>query len=155
MNQSNYALLTALYDSQSSDLYKDIYFPIIKYGIFLLYQKQIDATKYYDTTNIQEVIVEKFGVKIPLIVIKQSLKIISNEHPDFKIELLHNGDQLSIKKIWDVVIADSIERIYEQNLKHFAALQNTYAQYVEAEQLQTKVNFIDFFSDNTEDIPVG
>ena len=27
MNQSNYALLTALYDSQSSDLYKDIYFP--------------------------------------------------------------------------------------------------------------------------------
>ena len=152
MNQSNYALLTALYDSQSSDLYKDIYFPIIKYGIFLLYQKQIDATKYYDTTNIQEVIVEKFGVKIPLIVIKQSLKIISNEHPDFKIELLHNGDQLSIKKIWDVVIADSIERIYEQNLKHFAALQNTYAQYVEAEQLQTKVNFIDFFSDNTEDI---
>lgn len=64
----------------------------------MLYQKQIDATKYYDTTNIQEVIIEKFGVKIPLIVIKQSLKIISNEHPDFKIELLHNGDQLSIKK---------------------------------------------------------
>lgn len=27
MNQSNYALLTALYDSQSSELYKDIYFP--------------------------------------------------------------------------------------------------------------------------------
>ena len=72
MNQSNYALLTALYDSQSSDLYKDIYFPIIKYGIFLLYQKQIDATKYYDTTNIQEVIVEKFGVKIPLIVLSQT-----------------------------------------------------------------------------------
>lgn len=152
MNQSNYALLTALYDSQSSDLYKDIYFPIIKYGIFLLYQKQIDATQYYDTTNIQEVIIEKFGVKIPLIVIKQSLKIISNEHPDFKIELLHNGDQFSIKKTWDVVIADSIERVYEQNLKHFTALQNTYAQYIEAEQLQTKVNFIDFFSDNTEDI---
>lgn len=42
MNQSNYALLTALYDSQSSELYKDIYFPIIKYSIFLLYQnKQI------------------------------------------------------------------------------------------------------------------
>ncbi len=76
MNQSNYALLTALYDSQSSDLYKDIYFPIIKYSIFLLYQKQTDTTKYYDTTNIQEVIIEKFGIKIPLIVIKQSLKII-------------------------------------------------------------------------------
>ena len=29
MNQSNYALLTALYDSQSSDLYKDIYSPLL------------------------------------------------------------------------------------------------------------------------------
>ncbi len=152
MNQSNYALLTALYDSQSSDLYKDIYFPIIKYSIFLLYQKQTDTTKYYDTTNIQEVIIEKFGIKIPLIVIKQSLKIISNEHPDFEIKLLQNGDQLSIKKIWDVAISDSIERVYEQNLEHFTALQNAFMRYIEVEQLQTNVNFIDFFSDNTEDI---
>lgn len=152
MNQSNYALLTALYDSQSSDLYKDIYFPIIKYSIFLLYQKQKDTTKYYDTTNIQEVIIEKFGIKIPLIVIKQSLKIISNEHPDFEIKLLKNGDQLSIKKIWDVAISDSIERVYEQNLEHFTALQNAFMRYIEVEQLQTGVNFIDFFSNNTEDI---
>lgn len=152
MNQSNYALLTALYDSQSSDLYKDIYFPIIKYSIFLLYQKQKDTTKYYDTTNIQEVIIEKFGIKIPLIVIKQSLKIISNAHPDFKIELLQNGDQLSIKKIWDISISDSIERIYESNLEHFTALQNVFKQYIEAEQLQTDVTFIDFFSKNTDDI---
>ena len=152
MNQSNYALLTALYDYQSSDLYKDIYFPIIKYSIFLLYQKQTDTTKYYDTTNIQEVIIEKFGIKIPLIVIKQSLKIISNEHPDFEIKLLQNGDQLSIKKIWDVAISDSIERIYEQNLEHFTALQNAFMRYIEVEQLQTDINFIDFFSNNTEDI---
>lgn len=152
MNQSNYALLTALYDSQSSDLYKDIYFPIIKYSIFLLYQKQTTATQYYDTTNIQEIIIEKFGIKIPLIVIKQSLKIISNEHPDFEIKLLQNGDQLSIKKIWDVAISDSIERIYEQNLEHFTALQNAFMRYIEVEQLQANVNFIDFFSDNTEDI---
>lgn len=152
MNQSNYALLTALYDSQSSDFYKDIYFPIIKYSIFLLYKKQEDPTKYYDTTNIQDIVIEKFGVKIPLIVIKQSLKIISNEHPDFKIELLHNGDQLSIKKIWDVSISASIERVYEQNLEHFTALQDAFARYIEVEQLQTNVNFIDFFSNNTEDI---
>ena len=71
---------------------------------FCYIKKQTDTTKYYDTTNIQEVIIEKFGIKIPLIVIKQSLKIISNEHPDFEIKLLQNGDQLSIKKIWDVAI---------------------------------------------------
>lgn len=72
MNQSNYALLTALYDSQSLDFYKEIYFPIIKYGIFLLFQNQKEMTKYYDTTNIQDQIIINFGIKVPLIVIKQA-----------------------------------------------------------------------------------
>lgn len=153
MNQSNYALLTALYDSQSSEFYKDIYFPIIKYGIFLLYKEQNDNTQYYDTTNIQDVVIEGFGIKMPLIVIKQSLKVISNDNrPDFTIELLQNGDQFSIKKMWDVSVGESIDRVYEYNLKQFAALQEAFAQYIAAEQLQSDVNFINFFSNNTEDI---
>lgn len=153
MNQSNYALLTALYDSQSSDFYKDIYFPIIKYGIFLLYKQQNDLTQYYDTTNIQNIVIEGFGIKMPLIVIKQSLRVISNDnHSDFTIELLQNGDQFSIKKMWDVSITDSIDRIYERNLEQFEGLQEAFTQYIVAEQLQSEVNFIDFFSDNTDDI---
>lgn len=152
MNQSNYALLTALYDTQDANFYKDIYFPIIKYGIFLLYRNQAALKKYYDTTNIQNVIIEKFGIKIPLIVIKQSLKIISNKHSDFSIELLSNGDQFSIKKIWEISISESIDQVYEQNLKHFTELQNSFAQYIETEQIQTDIKFIDFFASNTEDI---
>lgn len=153
MNQSNYALLTALYDSQTSDFYKDIYFPIIKYGIFLLYKGQNDNTQYYDTTNIQDIVIKGFGIKMPLIVIKQSLKVISNDNrPDFTIELLRNGDQFSIKKMWDVSVVESIDRVYEHNLKQFTALQESFAQYIAAEQLQSDVNFIDFFSNNTEDI---
>ena len=153
MNQSNYALLTALYDSQSSDFYKDIYFPIIKYSIFLLYKEQKDITQYYDTTNIHDVVIEEFGIKMPLIVIKQSLKVISNDNrPDFTIELLQNGDQFSIKKMWDVSVAESIDRVYEHNLKQFTDLQEAFTQYIAAEQLQSDVNFIDFFSNNTEDI---
>ncbi len=131
MNQSNYALLTALYDSQSSEFYKDIYFPIIKYGIFLLYKEQNDNTQYYDTMNIQDVVIEGFGIKMPLIVIKQSLKVISNDNrPDFTIELLQNGDQFSIKKMWDLSVGESIDRVYEYNLKQFAALQEVFAQYI-------------------------
>lgn len=125
MNQSNYALLTALYDSQTSDFYKDIYFPIIKYGIFLLYNEQNDNTQYYDTTNIQDIVIEGFGIKMPLIVIKQSLKVISNDNrPDFTIELLRNGDQFSIKKMWDVSVVESIDRVYEHNLNNLRLFKN-------------------------------
>lgn len=152
MNKSNYALLTALYDSQSSDFYKDIYFPIIKYGIFLLYQKQVDLTKYYDPTNLQDIIFNTFGIKIPLIVIKQSIRTISNNHRDIQIELIHNGDQLSIRKIWDVSVTESIDRVYEHNLEQFEKLQKLFGYYIDANQVDSDESFIDFFSENTEDI---
>ena len=152
MTKSNYALLTALYDSQNADFYKDIYFPIIKYGLFILYNKQVESTKYYDTTNIQDVIIENFGIKIPLTVLKQSLRIIHDSHSDFEIGLFHKGDQLLIKKVWDVSVSETIDRVYEKNLKYFNELQKLFTQYVEAVQVQADVTFIDFFSNNTEDI---
>ena len=122
-----------------------IYISLLSSIASFVISKQTDTTKYYDTTNIQEVIIEKFGIKIPLIVIKQSLKITSNEHPDFEIKLLTKVNQLSIKKIWDVAISDSIERIYEQNLEHFTALQNAFMRYIEVEQLQNRYKLYRLF----------
>lgn len=152
MNQSNYALLTALYDSQSSDFYKEIYFPIIKYGIFLLFQNQKEMTKYYDTTNIQDQIIINFGIKVPLIVIKQALKIIAKTHFDISIKLLGGGDQFEIKRIWDVALINSIERRSQQNVENFNKLQKAFDVYLKENNVESESNFIDFFSDNTEDI---
>lgn len=152
MNKSNYALLTALYDSQTSDFYRDIYFPAVKYGLFLLFNKQIDVQKYYVVENVQNIVEEVFGVKIPLIVIKQAIKIIKGSHSDFSIELLSNGDQFAIKKVWDQSIADSIEHLYEENVQSFAKIETLFSQYLAIQHIQTDKTFLSFFAENTEEI---
>lgn len=48
MTKTNYALITALYDTKGADLYNDVYFPIIKYEIVNQYYTQVDIEKYYD-----------------------------------------------------------------------------------------------------------
>lgn len=152
MDKSNYALITALYDTQASDFYKDIYFPAIKYGLFLLYNKQVDITNYYIVENVQNEINECFGIKIPLIVIKQTIKFISNNHSDFTVELLSNGDQFAIKKAWDKTIVDSIEYRYEQNKISFSKLEDLFCRYLTIQHIQTDKTFLCFFSENTEEI---
>jgi hypothetical protein len=152
MTKSNYALLTALYDSQTSDFYRDIYFPAVKYGLFLLYNSQTDIQKYYTVENVQGKVEEVFGVKIPLVVIKQAIKIIRNGHSDFSIELLSNGDQFAIRRAWDKTIADSIEYVYERNVTSFANIETLFSQYLTIQHVQTDKTFLSFFSENTEEI---
>ena len=152
MNKSNYALLTALYDSQSSDFYKDIYFPAVKYGLFLLFNKQVDIQKYYIVENVQNIVEEVFGVKIPLVVIRQAIKIIKNSHSDFSIELLSNGGQFAIKKVWDKSIADSIEYRYDHNVQSFAKIEILFSHYLTVQHIQTDKTFLSFFAENTEEI---
>ena len=79
MNRINYALISALYDTQGANLYNDVYFPIIKYTIVNQYYTQIDVEKYYDHQDLQSSIENDFGIKIPLVVIKQSIKAIKKK----------------------------------------------------------------------------
>ena len=76
MNKTNYALITALYDTKGADLYNDVYFPIIKYEIVNQYYTQTDIEKYYDLEELQSLINADFGIVIPCIILKQSIKAI-------------------------------------------------------------------------------
>lgn len=67
MNKTNYALITALYDTKGADLYNDVYFPIIKYEIVNQYYTQTDIEKYYDLEELQSLINADFGIVIPCI----------------------------------------------------------------------------------------
>ena len=44
MTKTNYALITALYDTKGADLYNDVYFPIIKYEIVNQYYTVSDCS---------------------------------------------------------------------------------------------------------------
>ena len=68
---SNLALITTLYNTKGADLYKEIYFPLIRYSVMCIYNEYEDKQRYYDVTALQEKIQDKSGLLIPL----QALKV--------------------------------------------------------------------------------
>ena len=99
MDKSNFALISALYDTKGADLYNDVYFPIIKYEIVNQYYTQINIEKYYDIEELQGFIDKDFGIKIPLIVLKQAIRAIGNGVNGIELIVYENGKQFKIKKL--------------------------------------------------------
>lgn len=100
----NYALITALYASQTHGLYSDVYFPIIKYSISQLYQQKSlsDRFPYFLSQDVHDFISERFKIKIPSIVIGKSIqKIASSSGGLIEIRIMENGESFQIKKMWD------------------------------------------------------
>lgn len=152
MNKSNYALISVLYDTEGADLYNDIYFPIIKYGIVSLYREQDDIQEYYDLGNLQSTINDSFGISIPLIVLKQAIKAVYRHNSDISIELYGNGNQFKIKKAWNIEVTESIGNQYEDILIKFDQLDKFFANYLKLEMVESDKTFLDFLTDNTEEI---
>lgn len=98
MTKTNYALITALYDTKGADLYNDVYFPIIKYEIVNQYYTQVDIEKYYDIETLQDIIDSDFGIKIPLIVLKQSIRAIGKNKNGISLSIYKMGNNLKSKK---------------------------------------------------------
>ena len=109
MNRINYALISALYDTKGADLYNDIYFPIIKYVIANQYYTQTDIEKYYDLEDLKTFINNDFGIKIPLVILKQSIRAIERGHNGVSLFIYEGGKYFKIKKAWDISINTSID----------------------------------------------
>ena len=152
MDKINYALISALYDTKGADLYNDIYFPIIKYVIVNQYYTQTDIEKYYELGDLQILIDNDFGIKIPLIILKQSIKAIERGHNGIILSTYEGGKQFKIKKAWDISINTSIDNRSQELSEKFRQLEDLYQHFLEIEQLPYNKSFIDFYSDNTEDI---
>ena len=152
MNKTNYALITALYDTKGADLYNDVYFPIIKYEIVNQYYTQTDIEKYYDLEELQSLINTDFGIVIPCIILKQSIKAIGLQENGISLSVYENGKQFKIKKAWDISITLSIDNKSQEISSKFDKLNILYKQYLDAEGLSYEKSFIDFYSDHTEEI---
>jgi len=151
-NKSNIALIATLYSNHNADLYSDIYFPIINYGIATICKDQYDFEKYYDIDNLQKIIESQFGIKIPLIVLRQALTALVNHQKDIILKLYDKGTKFQIRKNWNVLIDESIEDRLSLILDEFAQLEKSFQEYVIRQNISTDKTFLDFFSDNTEDI---
>jgi len=152
MDKSNFALISALYDTKGADLYNDVYFPIIKYEIVNQYYTQINIEKYYDIEELQGFIDKDFGIKIPLIVLKQAIRAIGNGVNGIELNVYENGKQFRIKKAWDISINVSIDNKSQIISTKFVQLEHIFQTYLEAEGLSCDKTFLDFYSDHTEEI---
>lgn len=152
MDKRNFALMAVLYDTQEGDLYHDIYFPIIKYGIALLNSTQTNTEKYYELDDLQIAIKNQFGITIPLIVLKQSVIAVSKSNHDITLSVYEKGSKFQIKKSWDISIDRSLEHNLSTVISSFDKLEKEFQQYLEKEFITTDKTFLDFFSDNTKDI---
>ena len=152
MNKKNFALLAVLYDTEGADLYHDIYFPIIKYVLATKCTQQIDTAKFYDITELQDNIMATFGIKMPLIVLKQCIQAISRANSDFNITTYENGQQFQIKRIWDISINENVDTKMDQVIKCFDQLESEFKIYLQDKLIESDKSFLDFFIDNTEDL---
>lgn len=154
MEKSNYALISALYSNTKHGLYSDIYFPIIKYAIVNQFAKRKEGHPYCSSTDIQEFIVEKFGINIPHIVISKSiLKISAQRDGNIKLNVFENGSSFQIQSASfdrddeDIQIR---EKLFTEKID---IIETKYQNFLDQEgSINDGISFIQFISDNTDDI---
>lgn len=150
--KSNYALISALYSSETKGLYSDIYFPIIKYSIAKIFARKEFNNSYSSADAVNEFIKDKFGIDIPIIVIAKSILKISKFTKDVVIETYENGNSFKIlhASFADDINIDGKERLFSLKLEQ---IENAYRQFLEEQGCyDDHVSFLQFITDNTDDI---
>lgn len=151
MKKSTFSLIAVLYDNQNAGLYNDVYFPIIKYTIVtLFYQK--DRKEYYSVDDVSNYINQNFGLTIPVVVLKKTIVHISKVDNNFDLDVYEKGEEFKIKKAWDFKVNQEIE----EKILHFEdqvnLLEEEYSKYLNTHNFVKDKTFIDFISDNTDDV---
>lgn len=155
MQASNYAFITALYVNKSTGLYKDIYFPIIKYAVVTLYnnRKLGEDSKFMTSDDICDFILKKVRIKIPPIVISMTLKKMNDSNQAlFDMELMENGNTCKINEVFN----ESEFNDLDVQEKHFSEILNEleqdYQDYLTNNGCYDDgVSFLQLISDNTEE----
>lgn len=151
MKKSDFALISALYDSKKGGLYADVYFPIIKYAIVSLFYKK-EQQEYYTQDNVRNFIIQNFGIEIPTLVIKKSIVAIQQKSSELELEIYDKGAEFKILKAWDFSINEDIDARAHEFDKHIDELESEYQKYIESEGIESEKTFLSFISDNTDDI---
>lgn len=154
LGRSNFALISALYESKDGGLYSDIYFPIMKYVIVKLYC-ECTQSEYYGTSElVHSKIMELFGIKIPHVVIaKTVLKLAGQKNSNIQMTQYEDGKQFLITSAY----FDEDENSYLEREKkfneHMYEIEENYSSFVIREGIvDGDATFIGFITQNTENI---
>lgn len=140
MNQTNIALLSALYN-EKSNLYKEIYFPIIKFALALSLKESEDK-RTSSIENLHFKIIKEFGVSIPQTIIKQAIKqLISSKI----LQINLTKDDFLRVNMADISFLDDIQDKGELVNSSLRRLEESYIHYFSALNIVPEKTLAEFF----------
>lgn len=147
MNQTNIALLSALYN-EKSNLYKEIYFPIIKFALALSLKESEDK-RTSSIENLHFKIIEEFGISIPQTIIRQAIKqLISSKILQIN---LTKDDSLRVNMA-DISFLDDIQDKGELINSSLQRLEKSYIDYFSTQEIVPEKSLAEFFSAQTQEV---
>lgn len=151
MKNSNIALISVLYDTKGADFYKELYFPIIKYSVTKIVLEAKDNVRYGDITGLKDVVKDTFGIDVPLLVLKQSIKALSKQNGDVIITLFDKDNYFQAEKVWSSHIKDDID-IKADNVKEsFHKLTLQFEYFLSSHNLTSDKSIVDLLVASTSD----
>lgn len=147
MNKVNIALLSALYNGKSN-LYKEIYFPIVEFALTCCLKEAKDKC----TSSIEKLHVkinQEFGVLIPRAVIKKAISHMATSNR-VRANLLDN-DILQVHKV-DMSVLEDIYNKGELVDLSLQRLERSYIDYFQERGIIPEKTFVEFFSAKTQEI---
>lgn len=150
MKKSNYAFVSALYASKTKGLYSEMYFPIIKYSLAKIFAAKTGGKVYCTADEVSDFIDDKFGIKIPTIVIAKSICKIGNNQ-NFSLVVYEKGHSFQINgAFYDEDNIEEKERFFSSKLEE---IETKYQEFLTQQGCSDDgVSFIQFIADNTDDI---
>lgn len=150
MKKSNYAFVSALYASRTKGLYSEMYFPIIKYALAKIFAEKKGERVYCTADEVSEFIDDKFGIKIPTIVIAKSVCKIGNNQ-NFSLVVYEKGNTFQINgAFYDEDNIEEKERFFSGKLEE---IETKYQEFLTQQGCSDDgVTFVQFIADNTDDI---
>ena len=130
MAKIEYALISALYDTKGADLYKEIYYPIVKYSLADMYYEKIEDQKYFDLPALHCHIEKLFGLHIPVVVLRQCVKAVEKENDGVSLRYYEDGQIIKIKAVWDLSVNDGIVEKAQAISQRYSQLELMFQQFL-------------------------
>lgn len=146
MKKNNIALITALYDSNGADLYKEIYFPIIKYSVTKAIIDAKDDCRYGDLSGLKEIIDSTFGIHIPIMVLRQSIRAMAKTEKDVIITLYGKDNYFKVEKTWSVQLKEDIDGRANSVKEAFHNLSIKFTSFIEFNNFSCERNLVDLIN---------
>lgn len=153
MKNSSLSLITALYNSEgASDLYKEIYYPIIRYSVTEMYRRDdVDSNHYYALTQLNKFIYDLFDIDIPTLVLGRAVKSMGKEY-GVRFHCYSDTTSFRIIEIINDQSNVDVDTKAEEINRQLFDLEKKFQDYLRTAGLDCKKSFFDFFADSEQAI---